>query len=99
MTADEAGGQAPKTVAKKALPPEDPPRDDRSYLKPGEEHLPETTQAEIIMGRKTLEANNPKALMVERLNAEEDARQPRNILLQRGDPRATQASLKTPPVN
>ena len=100
MAPDEAGVQAPKAVLKKALPSSDEPRDDRSYLKPGEEYLSEQTQAEIIMGRKTLEMNNPKMLEIERMAAEEIERQPKNLVLQRPDPNIQtpqQSTLKNPP--
>lgn len=101
MAMDDQTDQAPKAPTKKTQAATDPPRDDRSYLKPGEEHLPEITQAEIIMGRKTLEMNNPKMLAVERMQAEELEKQPKNLVLQRSDPRfqsEPQSNLKNPPV-
>jgi hypothetical protein len=101
MAPDEAPDQAHKAVSKKAAPATNEADADRALLKPGEELLSETTQAEIIMGRKWLKENNDKALMREQLERDEAEKQPKNLVLQRSDPRfqeQPQSTLKNPPV-
>jgi len=102
MPDNEAMDQMAKAAGKKVQPtPDAPPDDDRALLKPGEELLSEITQAEIIMGRKWLKENNEKALARERAEAAEIEKQPKNLVLQRSDPRfqaQPQSTLKNPPL-